>query len=135
MHTLAEDEVLLDETTMISETDLSGKITFCNRKFADMNGYDKKELIGKSHNFLRHPDMPKSVFAKMWETIQSGETWKGYIKNRRRDGKHYWAVVVISPTHDDNGDPKGYIAVREAPGPQTLEQIKEEYARLRAAEG
>lgn len=134
MHTLNDDEVLLDESTMISETDLMGKIVFCNRKFADMNGYDKKELLGRSHNFLRHPDMPKAVFTEMWETIKSGETWKGYIKNLRRDGKHYWAVVIISPTYDDAGKPTGYIAVREAPGPRSLEDIKERYAEMRAAE-
>ena len=129
-----EDEVLFEDGTMISETDLDGKIIFCNRRFAEMNGYDKKELIGKSHNFLRHPDMPVSVFTEMWDTIQSGETWKGYVKNRRRDGKHYWAIVIISPTHDEDGTPKGYIAVREAPGPQTLEEVKIRYAQMRAAE-
>jgi len=127
-------DILFDGSVMISETDLSGRIIFCNRKFAQMHGYDKEELLGKSHNFLRHPEMPQAIFTKMWETIQNGDTWKGYVKNLCKDGGSYWAIVIITPTHHDDGTPKGYIAVREAPGPQTLEQVKQEYASMLEAE-
>jgi aerotaxis receptor len=127
-------EIPYEGGTLVSETDLTGKITYCNRRFAEMAGYERSALIGRSHNFLRHPDMPKAVFKEMWQTIEFGEAWKGYIKNRRKDGTHYWAVVFISPTHDDTGNKKGYIAVREVPGPQTLEEIKTRYARMRDAE-
>lgn len=127
-------EVPYEGGTMVSETDLKGKITYCNRKFAEMTGYERSALIGQSHNILRHPDMPKTVFKEMWETIESGEAWKGYIKNRRNDNSYYWAVVFISPTHDEAGNRKGYIAVREVPGLQTLEEIKSKYAQLRDAE-
>lgn len=131
---IIDEEVLYEGGTMVSETDLSGKITYCNRKFAEMAGYTPSELIGRSHNILRHPDMPKAVFKEMWETIQAGEAWKGYIKNLRKDGTYYWAVVYISQTHDEQGYPTGYISMREVPGPNTLKDIKERYTHMRDAE-
>ncbi len=129
-----DHEVPYESGTMISETDLEGTIIYCNRKFARMNGYDPHELIGVTHNILRHPDMPEAVFRDLWSTIQRGERWKGYIKNLRKDGSYYWCVVYISPTLDDEEAIKGYIAIREAPGPQTLPDIKARYEKLRDSE-
>lgn len=128
------NEILYDGKTMITETDKEGIITFANRKFVEMSGYDKRDLIGRSHNIMRHPDMPKSIFKEMWEQIKQGEPWKGYIKNLRKDGSHYWAVVFITPKHDPLGNLTGFIAAREIPGPVTLENVKEKYAQYKAAE-
>jgi len=129
-----EKEIFYDGATMITETDTKGIITYVNRKFIEMSGYAKNELIGQSHNIMRHPDMPKVVFKEMWAKLKNAEPWKGYIKNLRKDGSFYWVVVFITPKHDDNGNLSGFIAARELPGPQTLEQIKQTYAEYRTEE-
>jgi len=129
-----EEELFYDGATMITETDRKGIITYVNRKFVTMSGYAKNELIGQSHNIMRHPDMPKIVFKEMWENLKNAEPWKGYIKNLRKDGSFYWVVVFITPKHDDQGNLTGYIAARELPGPQTLEDIKKAYRQYRTEE-
>lgn len=128
------DEIFYDGATMITETDTKGVITYVNRKFVEMSGYDKKELIGQSHSIMRHPDMPRSIFKGMWESLKNAEPWKGYIKNLRKDGSFYWVVVFITPKHDDHGMLSGFIAARELPGPQTLEEVKKTYADYKAEE-
>ena len=77
--------VPFDGGVMITETDKAGIITYANRKFREMTGYTKEELIGSPHNINRHPDMPKAGFQGMWDTIKSGEYWEGYVKNMRKD--------------------------------------------------
>ena len=128
------NEIQYDGSTMITETDKDGIITYVNRKFVQMSGYDKSELIGKSHSIMRHPDMPKKIFKEMWEQIKTGEPWKGYLKNLRKDGSFYWAVIFITPKHDKNGKLNGFIAARETPGVQTLEAVKAKYAKYKAEE-
>ena len=129
-----DEEIPYNGSTMITETDKEGFITYANRKFVQMSGYAKEELLGYSHNIMRHPDMPKKVFKEMWQQIKQGDAWKGYIKNLRKDGSHYWAVVFITPKHDEHGQLNGFIAAREIPGPQTLETVKAEYAAYKAEE-
>jgi len=129
-----EKEIFYDGATMITETDTKGIITYVNRKFVEMSGYAKSELIGQSHNIMRHPDMPKIVFKEMWAKLKCAEPWKGYIKNLRKDGSFYWVVVFITPKHDDNGNLNGFIAARELPGPQTLEHVKQSYAEYKTEE-
>lgn len=128
------EEIPYDGVTMITETDSEGVITYVNRKFVQMSGYAKDELIGFSHNIMRHPDMPKVIFKEMWKQIKQGEPWKGYIKNLRKDGSHYWVVVFITPKHNHEGDLCGYIAAREMPGPKTLETVKAKYAEYKSQE-
>lgn len=128
------EEIVYDGSTMITETNLKGTITYANRKFIQMSGYEKSELIGESHAIMRHPDMPKIIFKEMWEHLKNAEPWKGYIKNLRKDGSYYWAVVFITPKHDENGKMTGFIAAREIPGPQTLESVKETYTRYKIEE-
>jgi aerotaxis receptor len=120
-------EFFYDGRAMITETDLRGRITFVNRKFTEMSGYPKHELIGRPHSIIRHPDMPATCFKLMWQTIRSGKSWQGYVKNRRKDGNFYWVIVHIVPKII-SGEIVGYIAVRKKPEPQTLEQIKKIYA-------
>ena len=128
------DEIFYDGSTMITETDKEGFITYVSRKFVQLSGYEKEELLGHSHNIMRHPDMPKKIFKEMWQQIRQGEPWKGYIKNLRKDGSFYWAVVFITPKHDENGNLNGFIAAREIPGVQTLETVKATYAAYKAQE-
>lgn len=129
-----ENEVVYDGLTMVTETDENGNITYVNSKFIQMTGYKKDELLGRSHNILRHPDMPKVVYEELWSSLKQDEPWKGHIKNRRKDGSFYWAVVIITPKHNEEGRINGYIALREAPSRQSLENIKECYRLLKDRE-
>jgi len=125
-----DHEIIYDGGVMITETDRHGRITYVNRKFVEMSGYSKDELIGQPHSIMRHPDMPSCCFQNMWETIRKRETWKGYVKNLRKDGAFYWVVVYVSPKLDDNGDIIGFIAARKVPEGLTLEEIKVKYGEL-----
>ncbi|MDD5051996.1 MAG: PAS domain-containing protein [Sulfuricurvum sp.] len=123
-------EVKFEGGNMITETDLHGKITYVNRLFVQMSGYEKDELIGKPHSLIRHPDMPKCCFQSMWESVTKGETWEGYVKNLRKDGAFYWVIVMVTPKYNENGEILGYIAIRKPPGEFTLEEIKAKYANM-----
>ncbi|WP_296618909.1 PAS domain-containing protein [Marivirga sp.] len=105
-------EDILNETTIISEADLRGTITYVNQKLIDVAKYSREEMIGKGHNLFRHPDMPSEVYKLMWDTIQSGKVFRGIVKNRAKDGSVYWVDAVISPVLDVEGKPKKYVGVR-----------------------
>jgi len=123
-------EVKFEGGNMITETDLHGKITYVNRLFIQISGYEKEELIGKPHSIIRHPDMPKCCFKSMWEAVERGNPWEGYVKNLRKDGAFYWVVVTVTPKYDENGILCGYIAVRKPPGELTLQEMKSKYAEM-----
>ncbi|MCK5111660.1 MAG: EAL domain-containing protein [Arcobacteraceae bacterium] len=121
---------IVDQSTIVSKSDLTGKITFVNDKFCKISGYTKEELIGQQHSAIRDPDMPKSVFKDMWDTIQNKEVWTGQIKNRRKDGGSYYVDATICPILDKNGDIIEYIGLRNDitgiinPKKQLLDAIK-----------
>jgi len=129
-----DKEIFFDGRSLISETDTKGVITYVNRKFVEMSGYSKEEAVGEPHSMLRHPDMPKAAFAQMWNTIQSGQTWEGYVKNLRKDGKFYWVIVNIIPKLDENGEIIGYIASRKVPQRHDIKSIEIEYKDMLKAE-
>ena len=81
---------LADDTTLMSTTDLQSYITHANDTFVQVSGFTLQELQGQPHNMVRHPDMPKAAFADMWFTLKKGEPWSGIVKNRRKNGDHYW---------------------------------------------
>ncbi len=128
------EEVFFDGKSLISETDTKGIITFVNRKFVEMSAYPREETLGKPHSILRHPDMPKAVFAEMWKIIKSGEIWGGYIKNLRKDGKFYWVIVHIIPKYDENENIIGYIASRKVPQRDKITQMEKLYKKIREEE-
>jgi len=130
-----DEEIKFDGGVMITETDTAGIITYANKKFREMTGYSKEELIGSPHSINRHPDMPKEAFRGMWETIKNGEYWEGYVKNMRKDGKYYLVVVWIKPKFDDEGNIIGYIAGRKIPDPQKMQQALKLYKEMKAKEG
>ena len=109
---LKEYTDIIDEYVIISSTDLKGNITYASDAFCKISGYTKNELLGKSHNIVRHPDMPQSSFKKMWNTITHQMIWKGEFKNRKKDGGFYWVDAVISPTYNEDGAVTGYMAIR-----------------------
>ncbi|MFT0532803.1 methyl-accepting chemotaxis protein [Castellaniella hirudinis] len=119
--------------TLISITDLKGRITYCNKDFIDVSGYTEAELIGQPHNILRHPDMPEEAFRDFWASIQSGKLWSALIKNRRKNGDSYWVRANATPMR--NGDQVvGYLSVRTLPSPREIEKAEALYAQLRAEE-
>jgi len=128
------EELGVEKRSIISRTDLNGIITFANKAFCTLSGYDKDELIGKPHSIIRHPDMPKAAFKEMWDTIKSNQKWHGFIKNLRKDGKYYWVIVRIEPIFDENGKKVGYVGVRRKPEREIIQEMEEKYREMRANE-
>ncbi|MEA2091377.1 MAG: PAS domain S-box protein, partial [Campylobacterota bacterium] len=102
-----------DKNVIASTTDTDGNIIYASEMFCKLSKYTKDELVGKNHNIIRHKDMPKEIFKDMWNTIESGKTWRGEIKNRKKDGSSYWADAIISPVFDDSGKIIEYNAIRQ----------------------
>lgn len=102
-----------DRNVIFVQTDLQGVITHPSRAFCEVCGYQEKELIGKSTNILRHPDMPKELFEKLWNTIKSKMQWRGEIKNRAKDGSDYWVYSRIEPEYNNDGEQIGYKSISQ----------------------
>jgi len=112
-----------------STTDARGVIVEGNDVFTRVSGYDATELIGKPHNIIRHPDMPRVAFQLLWENLRAGRLFAGYVKNRAKDGDYYWVFAVIVPLGDGR-----LLSIRFKPTSPTLATVEQLYARLRAAE-
>ena len=121
------------EELIVSRADFSGKITYVNETFADISGYEPNELIGQAHNVIRHPDMPKSVFAGLWDTVKNGDVWHGYVKNCRKDGGYYWVYARVSTVMKD-GKPVKYKSVREPVSREKAIEMQDLYDKLRSEE-
>ncbi|MFN7152583.1 MAG: methyl-accepting chemotaxis protein [Acidovorax sp.] len=106
--------------TLVSTTDLKGRILYCNPMFIEVSGYEKEELLGQPHNIVRHPDMPEEAYRDMWHTIASGIPWSAPVKNRRKDGTFYWVMANVTPLMQGD-QPTGYMSVRTE---ATREQIQ-----------
>ncbi len=116
-------------TLLVSYTDLQGNIIKANEAFVEASGYAWNELIGQPHNLLRHPDVPEQVFADLWATIADDRPWAQIVKNRRKNGDHYWVSANTTPIRDNAGHVTGYMSVRQ---PATREQIAGAEAAYRA---
>ncbi|MEA3554224.1 MAG: response regulator [Campylobacterota bacterium] len=101
------------ENVIATMTDLKSKITYVSKAFSKISGYRIDELMGKSHNMVRHPDMPKSAFIDLWSTVQKNEIWIGEVKNLKKDGGYYWVQATISPDLDEDGNVIGYTSIRQ----------------------
>ncbi|MDD5359528.1 MAG: PAS domain S-box protein [Sulfurovaceae bacterium] len=108
---IKNEEYKFEDGTIVSSTDINGIITYANKTFCEISGYDRDELIGSRHNIIRHPDVPNIIFYELWETISHGKTWEGILKNLRKDGRYYWIYTVITPVIE-NGITIGYTSVR-----------------------
>ena len=109
---LEQYKQIVDQTAIVSKSDLKGNISFANDKFCEISGYTKDELIGNPHNMLRDPSMNSSIFRNMWATIKDKEIWSGQIKNKKKNGDNYYVDATICPILDENGDTIEYIALR-----------------------
>jgi aerotaxis receptor len=125
-----QEFVIPDGVTLVSTTDLSSHITYCNPAFVAVSGYSRDELIGQPHNLVRHPDMPAEAFSDMWATLQSGRPWSALVKNRRKNGDHYWVMANATPIMA-NGQATGYMSVRTKPTREQIEGAEALYARMR----
>lgn len=116
---------------LISATDLKGRIRFYNRDFKEVSGFTDEELMGAPHNLVRHPDMPASVYKHMWSTLKRGDPWMGLVKNRRKDGDHYWVSAYVTPIFE-NREMVGYESVRAHASAEQKARAERVYSRLRA---
>ena len=125
-----------DGDTLVSTTDLTSHITYCNPAFLSVSGYNREELIGQPHNLIRHPDMPSEAFRDMWATLKSGQPWSALVKNRRKNGDYYWVVANATPVVAD-GQTVGYMSVRTKPTRPQIEAAESLYKdmRVEAKEG
>ena len=122
--------VLSEDTVLISRSDLKGNVTYANPTFVEVSGYSREELIGAPHNLLRHPDMPEAAYADFWKTIQAGETWQGVVKNRRKNGDHYWVHATVAPLRDGERI-AGYTSVRRKASANAVARAEKVYAEIR----
>ena len=119
------------EHMLVSMTDTKGIITHCNHAFVAVSGYTYDELIGQNHNLVRHPDMPPRAYKDLWQTIGRGRPWTGIVKNRCKNGDHYWVVANVTPVMVD-GKPRGYMSVRVKPTREQIAGADALYAQMRA---
>lgn len=106
---------------IVSSTDPAGVITNVNQSFVDMSGFREEELVGQPHHILRHPDMPPAAFKDLWDTVQAGGRWQGYVKNLRKDGAYYWVYATVI-ANIRNGEVRGYTSVRRKPSRKKVEE-------------
>jgi aerotaxis receptor len=123
--------VLENGVTLVSTTDLKSRITYCNPAFIQASGYSREELLGQPHNMIRHPDVPQEAFRDLWATIKEGRPWSALVKNRRKNGDHYWVQANVTPVLE-NGVTVGYLSVRGKPSREAVAQAEALYASMRA---
>lgn len=129
-----DQEVVFDETQqLVSTTDLKGKITYSNSSFCLVAGYSLEEMVGKPHNLVRHPDMPRAAFRELWLHLRDGKPWRGAVKNRCRDGRYYWVDAYVTPIFQD-GKITGYQSVRTRLAPEHRERAEQLYHQLKQKE-
>lgn len=121
---------LSDEKSIVSKTDLKGRILYVNPYFLEISGFTEEELIGSPHNIVRHPDMPSEAFADMWRVLKSGLPWTGMVKNRCKNGDHYWVVANVTPIFE-RGQATGYMSVRSRPAPEQVSAAEAAYKLFR----
>ncbi|MFS8152757.1 HAMP domain-containing protein [Halomonas sp. ATBC28] len=121
---------LKEDDFLVSRTDTKGRITYANPAFIDISGFEHAELIGAPHNLIRHPDMPPAAFENLWKTVKTGETWRGLVKNRCKNGDHYWVNASVTPIIED-GQVVGYTSVRVQASRAAIEQAERAYAEIR----
>ncbi|MCQ8877805.1 methyl-accepting chemotaxis protein [Pseudoalteromonas shioyasakiensis] len=124
-----EEVSFSQQQELVSTTDLRGVIAYANDAFCNIAGYSLEELVGKNHNIVRHPDMPKAAFKEMWEKLKAGHSWRGMVKNRCKDGRYYWVDAFVTPIFE-NGQLVGYQSVRTKPSEQLKQRAIALYKKI-----
>jgi PAS domain S-box-containing protein len=122
--TFAPDELI------VSKTDLRGVITYANDVFLRISRYELDEVLGQPHNLIRHPEMPRAVFALLWQTLSEGRELFAYINNLASDGAHYWVLAHVTPSYSADGAVIGYHSNRRRPSPGAIRTVTPLYRRL-----
>jgi len=130
---LIETEVPQGEL-IISRTDLNGIITYANETFCEISGYSEDELVGKSHNVVRHPDMPKATFSDLWDSLQKKKQWIGVVKNLRKDRGFYWVEAIVSGVYK-NRELIGYKSLRTPISYEEKYKYQKLYDKMRQDNG
>jgi PAS domain S-box-containing protein len=120
---------------IVSKTDLKGRMTYVNRLFCKMAGYTEAELLGQPHSLIRHPDMPRSVFKLLWDTVEERREIFAFVKNMASNGDHYWVFAHVTPSYGLDGKIAGYHSNRRVPPPDLIKKtIAPLYADVLAIE-
>ncbi|MBI1275011.1 PAS domain-containing protein [bacterium] len=119
-----------EDEFIVSKTDNRGIITYANDVFLRIAGYELEEVLGKPHNLIRHPRMPKCVFRLLWERIKTGNEIFAYVVNRCKNGDHYWVMAHVTPSYDSAGNIVGYHSNRRRPNPETVTKVQSLYGQL-----
>ena len=128
-----DEEYIYEGKPLLVETDMDGVITYANRRFVEVSGYEKEEVIGSPHCAHMHPNMPQSIFKDACQKTSAGKTWNGYICNISKEGVGYWTEMTIQPKRNDADEMVGFMATRRAPDADKLEKVIEEYDAIRAS--
>ena len=123
-----------DNANILSTTNPKGQITHINDEFIEISGFERSELIGQPHNIIRHPDMPRGAFELMWQRLKTGKPWLGAVKNRCKNGDHYWVRAYAIPITDADGKPVEHQSIRTRLEPEAQKRAEELYAKLQAKE-
>ena len=119
-----------EEDIIVSKTDIKGRITYANETFLNIAGFTEEEILGKPHNIIRHPDMPRCVFKLLWDTLNQRQEIFAYVKNMSKNGDHYWVFAHVTPTFDDYNQVVGYHSSRRVPERSQVELFTGVYQQL-----
>ncbi|WP_026224333.1 methyl-accepting chemotaxis protein [Methyloversatilis thermotolerans] len=125
-----QERVLSESDHLVSRTDLQGRITYANQDFITVSGFSESELVGQPHSIVRHPDMPAEAFADMWSCLKAGRPWSGLVKNRCKNGDHYWVMANATPVFE-HGQITGYMSMRTRATPEEIRDVEPAYRAFR----
>ncbi len=129
------DEIFMQEDDLIvTKADLKGNIIYCNDTFLIYSNLHEEQVLGQPHSMVRHPDMPRTIFRLLWETVNSHNEFIGFIKNRCSDGRFYWSFAIITPSFDAENQLIGYLSVRRCPRRESVEYFANLYREMRQIE-
>ena len=126
---MANETVLAENAFLVSETDAKGTIIFANEEFCRVAEYSLDDLMGKPHNLVRHNDMPHAAFKDLWDTVKSGKSWHGFVKNKTKSGGYYWVDAVVYPYKNDDGQ-QCYMSIRRKPKSEDIRDAENLYKTL-----
>lgn len=130
----SRETILEEDETIISKTNQQGHIIYANRTFMRISLFSEEDLIGKPHNVIRHPDMPRGVYKMLWDTITTGSEYFGFIKNICLDGGYYWVFANITADIDSNQNLQGYYSVRRKPQRSIIQMLEPIYQEMKRIE-
>jgi PAS domain S-box-containing protein len=128
-HSSLNEKTFPEHEQLVSITDLKGKVTYANKEFCNISGFTLDELVGQHHNIVRHPSMPKAAFSDLWEKLKRGDSWRGMVKNRCKNGDYYWVDAYVTPLYENN-KVTGYQSVRTKPSNEQKIKAQQLYDTL-----